>query len=468
MKAISLLLILGFLASNSNLYAQPIGSSITFEILEDDTAIALNKPIRGRYKNPKKVKLGKYEVEDQYHHKYYRGFGKVLNCNTCFKKTYPIPGHDYELISIINTTTKETMNILVTMGKSNFMDAYLGINFKPGDYVFVFEEDFDWWKYSVLDEKEKQWFKFKADKLLGLNITPPAWENHAVDLIDVDSVYSENRLKVYYSPDTTSTEPDGISLEGTYSENSQWGETDYRLAHMTVGETIELAIKIQNEDEISYQYLSGSSLVQIEDSLFMFRGDSSWKITSINIPKRMKEDPLLYYNYSEEPMDDHSLRITDSCANFNPFENKGLLDTKIQVSLFPDYDFRALVAELFDTFQVKPIKAGEEFTYKFADIAPHWWCENLSIPVTDVEGSSIKLAAIDPIDHLPIKLLFNQGWRHTLGFGIADSRVKGQNRVGLYLKVMSDGKLQVSYQHPKYAAEYSIMAVLELTTDKSK
>ncbi len=448
-----------------NVVAQPIGEQIIFEMVEDDTAISLNKPIKSKstffLRNltyPQHIKLGKYKVFDEHTNKRLRGFKRVVGCNTCFKKSFLMPGHVYELISILNVETKDTMRILVNFARSHFRDAYLGITFKPGDFVFTFMEDYKWGELKSFEAKEKQYFKFKDSLSLGLNITPNLWENHKVKYIHSDSVYADARFKMYQQTDTLTTAAGVTSLHGTYRERTRWNENNCRTAFMKIDKHVELAIKVQSTEENTYQYLKGSSLEQISDSLFTFRGDTSWQITSINQDRNMLSYPNRYLNNKVLP--EHEQALADSCENYNPFEKDKLLSTKISVGQVYGFSFRPLVAQLFDTFQIISSKSVELASYDFTFIDQFWWCKNLNIPTPFVDSFSIKLAIKNPIDNQPLELLLKQGCKHSLHFGIADPRNYGQYRVMLYLKVLSSGELQISYQYPLKDNRHSILAIV--------
>ncbi|MEO1451767.1 MAG: hypothetical protein AAFV07_19715 [Bacteroidota bacterium] len=252
-------------------------------------------------------------------------------------------------------------------------------------------------------------------------------------------------------------------LSGTYYEASEGAETGTRIAHMRMDSIIELTIIRETHDEHTFQYLIGSSPEQLEDSLYMFRGDSSWMFGSVDWQSRMEQNPELYlaYMYDEEPMPDNAKRWQDSCAFHNPFADQGLLDAKIAVPAFDPFYFRPFVARLFNSFAIIPVDSGTSATYHFKDIEAIWWCENLPIPVPNVEQVILKLAITDPLNHLPITLPLHKGWKHGVGFGIADPRATGNNRVPLFIKILLDGRLQLSYQYPKEGFGYSIMAVFE-------
>lgn len=450
-----LFFVISSLSFINEIIAQPIGQSIAFEILEDDSAITLIRTIRVERKNT--LRFEKYKVVDLIDSKYFRGFSKVQNCSSCFKKDFPIPGHDYELISVIDTESKSKMNIMVSMAASRFTDAYLGITFKPGNYVITFDKDYDWWKFSPLNEKDKRWFKWKDGQSLGVNITPSNWQNHEVNSIETDSIYTENRFKVYkLSTDTLKKN----ELGGVYRETNKRDIENQRIAYMAIGDSIEITVKIVEEYKSSYQYISGSSIEQIEDSLYTFRADSSWQFSSV--AGRYVGDyfiSIISNPEDEELMDSQSKILVDSCSNFNPFSDMKLLSEKIEIE--PYFFFKPLVKELFDTFTVISNDSSKISTFQYDTIEPYWWCSKLPIPVPDVSSVSVKLGRLNPIDNLPIELVLNRYWKHSLGFGIADSRNTLENRLLMYIKLLKDGQLQLSYQYPEKGNEYSVIAILK-------
>jgi hypothetical protein len=229
---------------------------------------------------------------------------------------------------------------------------------------------------------------------------------------------------------------------------------------MAIGDSIEITVKIVEEYKSSYQYISGSSIEQIEDSLYTFRADSSWQFSSV--AGRYVGDyfiSIISNPEDEELMDSQSKILVDSCSNFNPFSDMKLLSEKIEIE--PYLFFKPLAKELFDTFTVISNDSSKISTFQYDTIEPYWWCYKLPIPVPDVSSVSVKLGRLNPIDNLPIELVLNRYWKHSLGFGIADSRNTLENRLLMYIKLLKDGQLQLSYQYPEKGNEYSVIAILK-------